>query len=101
MWNDVYMSTGVLSVRLPEELKARLDALAASTGRSAAYYVREAVLQHLADLEYAYAVRAEAEAVRRGEVPSRSLDDLARDLGFDPIELRRTPHDGAATPAPA
>lgn len=95
MWDNVYMSTGVLSVRLPEELKERLDTLAASTGRSAAYYVREAVTQHLADLEYAYALRAEAEAARRGELPVRSLDDVARELSFDPAELQveaRTNH---------
>ena len=82
------MSTGVLSVRLPEELKARLDALAKSTGRPAAFYVREAVAEHLDEIEYAYALRAEAEAVRRGELPTRSLDGVARELGFDPDELR-------------
>ncbi|MGM7670694.1 type II toxin-antitoxin system RelB family antitoxin [Microbacterium sp. A93] len=77
------MSTGVLSVRLPEEIKARLDALAEATGRPAAFYVREAVAEHLADIEYAYALRTEAEAIRRGEVRTRSLDEVATELELD------------------
>jgi RHH-type transcriptional regulator, rel operon repressor / antitoxin RelB len=77
------MSTGVLSVRLPEEVKARLDALSASTGRSAAFYVREAVEEHLAELEYAYRLRAEVEASRRGEIRARSLADVAAEMGLD------------------
>ncbi|WP_242085877.1 ribbon-helix-helix protein, CopG family [Microbacterium lacticum] len=82
------MSTGVLSVRLPDDIKARLDALAASTGRPAAFYVREAVAEHLGELEYAYTLRAEAEAARRGDLPATSLDALAVELGFDADELR-------------
>ena len=56
----VNMSTAVLSVRLPEELKRRLD-----------------------DLEYAYALKAEAEAVRRGEIKTRRLDEITAALGLD------------------
>lgn len=85
---NVYMSTGVLSVRLPADIKARLDALAASTGRPAAFYVREAVAEHLGELEYAYTLRAEAEAARRGDLPTTSLDDLAAELGLDADDLR-------------
>lgn len=82
------MSTGVLSVRLPDDIKARLDALAASTGRPAAFYVREALAEHLDQLEYAYALRAEVEAVRRGDLVAGSLDEVAAELGFDADELR-------------
>lgn len=77
------MSTNVLSVRLPEDLKQRLDALSTSTGRTTAYYVREAVEQHLEELEYAYTLRAEVEASRRGELQSRSLAQVSAELGLD------------------
>lgn len=80
---NVYMSTGVLSVRLPDDVKARLDALAAATGRPAAFYVREAVTEHLDELEYAYTLRAELEANRRGDLPARSLSTIADELGLD------------------
>lgn len=86
--DDVYMSTRVLSIRLPEEVKGRLEALSRSTGRSAAYYVREAVVEHLEELEWAYGVAARAEAIRAGVRATVPLDEVARDLGFDPDELR-------------
>ncbi|RLP06668.1 type II toxin-antitoxin system RelB family antitoxin [Propionibacterium australiense] len=82
------MSTSVLSIRLPDEVKNRLDALSASTGRPAAFYVREAVLEHLDELEWAYSLAARAEAIRNGTEETRSFDEVARGLGFDPDELR-------------
>lgn len=77
---DVYMSTAVMSIRVDVNVKDRLDALSASTGRPAAYYVREALLEHLDELEYAYQLRGEAEAIRRGELETISSDDLATEL---------------------
>lgn len=79
----VNMSTTVLSVRLPDDLKRRLDELGSRTGRPATFYVREAIESYIDDLEYAYALRAEAEAVRRGEIKTRRLDEIAASLGLD------------------
>ncbi|MEJ4098727.1 ribbon-helix-helix protein, CopG family [Corynebacterium bovis] len=70
------MSGSVISVRLEPVQKQRLDELAATTGRSASYYLREALNAHLDDLEYVYQLQAEAEAARRGKLPTVSLDDL-------------------------
>lgn len=81
------MSTNVLSIRVPADLKKRLDALSASTGRPQAFYVREAVAEHIDALEWAYGIAAEAEGVRTGQIKTRPLDDLAAELGFDPAEL--------------
>ena len=53
------------------------------TGRPATFYVREAIESYIDDLEYAYALRAEAEAVRRGEIKTRRLDEIAVSLGLD------------------
>lgn len=77
------MSTAPISVRLPEAIKSRLDALAAATGRPAAYYVREAIAEHLDELEYAYTLRSEAEAIRRGEIRTTTLDEVSKDLHLD------------------
>ena len=79
----VNMSTAVLSVRLPEELKRRLDDLGSRTGRPATFYVRQAVESYIDDLEYAYALKAEAEAVRRVLISPRRLDEIAAALGLD------------------
>lgn len=53
------------------------------TGRPATFHVREAIGSCADDLEYAYALRAEAEAVRRGEIKTRRLDEIAASLGLD------------------
>ena len=44
----------MLALRLPPELERRLDALAKRTGRSKSFYAREAIIEHLDDLEDAY-----------------------------------------------
>lgn len=44
----------MLALRLPPEIEARLDALAKKTGRTKSYYAREAILEHLEDIEDAY-----------------------------------------------
>ncbi len=41
----------MIAVRLPPEIEKRLKRLARKTGRSKTFYVREAVLRHLEDLE--------------------------------------------------
>ena len=74
---------GVLSVRLPDDLKRRLDDPGSRTGRPAKFYVRESVESSIDDLEYAYALKADAEAVRRGEIKTRRLDEIAAALGLD------------------
>ncbi len=40
-----------ISIRLPGDVEARLQNLAALTGRSKTFYVTEAILEHLDDLE--------------------------------------------------
>ncbi len=82
------MSTDVLSVRIPSELKDRLDSLSASTGRPQAFYVREAIADRIDAMEWTYGVAALAEDVRSGKEPTRPMDEFATELGFAPEELR-------------
>ena len=42
----------MLALRLPEDIERRLEALAKRSGRSKSFYAREAILEHLDDLEY-------------------------------------------------
>lgn len=76
-----------LTLRLPDDLGARLDRLAKSTSRPKSYYVRSLIEDHLAELEYVAGLDAYAEAVRRGEVETRPMDELIEELGFDGDEL--------------
>ena len=67
-----------LSVRLTAEEEARLDALAARTGRSKTFYVRQAIAAHLDELEELYwadeAVRQYEESGKQSR-PARELWD--------------------------
>jgi RHH-type transcriptional regulator, rel operon repressor / antitoxin RelB len=69
----------MLAVRLPEEIERRLGVLAKKTGRSKTYYVREAVVEHLEELEDIYL------ALARLEKPARrwSLEDLEKEIDLD------------------
>lgn len=69
-----------LSVRLDAESEARLDALAARTGRSKTFYVREAILTHLDELEERYwADEVVKDWVAQGR-PSRPAEELWAEL---------------------
>lgn len=56
-----------LTVRLPDEIKSRLNSLAEQTGRSKSFYVRKALEEKLEDLEDLYLGLAVLENVRAGK----------------------------------
>ena len=71
------------AVRLPDATYQRLQALAARTGRTATFYIRQAIEEHLEDLEDAYdAEQALIEHRKSGE-RVLSLDELERNLDLD------------------
>ena len=41
----------MLAIRLGQEVEGRLEQLAKKTGRTKTYYAREAILEHLEDME--------------------------------------------------
>lgn len=50
----------MLAIRLPEDIEARLTALAAETGRTKTTLAREAIVEYLDDLEDYYLAEARA-----------------------------------------
>ncbi len=55
----------MLAIRIPVSVERRLDKLAKKTGRSKTFYAREAILEHLGDLEdYYLALRRIEEGLR-------------------------------------
>lgn len=73
----------MLALRLPPDIEARLAALAKATGRTKSFYVREAILEHLEDMEDVYLAAATLERVRRGKERTFTTDQLRADLGLD------------------
>ena len=70
----------MLTVRLPEEIEARLQALAKATGRSKSYYARQAIVEKLEEMEDAYLGAAVLERIRTGQERILSSADLWHDL---------------------
>ena len=70
------------SIRLDPEIEQRLDHLAAQTGRTKAYYLRELVTNGLEDLEDYYLAAATMERIRKGKERVFTLEEVERDLGL-------------------
>jgi len=71
-----------ISVRLSPEDEGRLEQLAARTGRSKTFYIREAIHEHLDDLEERYwADRVIREWEETGK-KSRPADEAWAELGL-------------------
>jgi len=73
----------MIAVRVPEEIETRLDRLAQLTGRTKTYYVREAIEEHLDDLEDAYLAEKVLEKVRSGREKLIPLEDVVKQYGLD------------------
>ena len=73
----------MLAIRLPAEIEKRLDALAKATGRSKSFYVREAILEHLEDLEDVYLAEKRLEGLRAGRSRSYTLEEVEKRLGLE------------------
>jgi RHH-type transcriptional regulator, rel operon repressor / antitoxin RelB len=73
----------MLAIRLPPDIEARLAELAKRTGRTKSFYVREAVLNHLDELEDLYFAETRLEDLREGRSGSIPLNDLIRRHGLE------------------
>lgn len=71
-----------ISIRLPEEVESRLEHLSAVTGRSKTYYIREAIMEHLDDLEDLYLAQRELEEIRAGRSRTEPLEDVMKRYGL-------------------
>jgi RHH-type rel operon transcriptional repressor/antitoxin RelB len=72
-----------LSIRLPDDIEARLDNLAALTGRSKTYYATEAICEHIGDMEDLYLAERELEAIRAGESQTVPLEEVMKRYGME------------------
>jgi len=70
----------MLSIRLPEEVEARLETLARQTGRTKSYYARQAIVEKIEDLEDIYLAEQVLERIRAGQEDVISADEMWRDL---------------------
>ena len=72
----------MLALRLPPDIEKRLADLAKKTGRSKSFYAREAILEHLDDLEDAYLALQRLEA----DEPRIPLEDVIKEFEAEETE---------------
>jgi RHH-type transcriptional regulator, rel operon repressor / antitoxin RelB len=68
------------SVRLSPETEQRIDRLAARSGRSKAYYLRELIERSLEDVEDYYLAEQVLERIRKGEEKVLTSEEFWRGL---------------------
>jgi RHH-type rel operon transcriptional repressor/antitoxin RelB len=68
------------AVRLPDETYDRLQALSARTGRTTTFYIRQAIEEHLEDLEDLYLAEQALLRLKRGETEIISGEEFWRGL---------------------
>jgi RHH-type transcriptional regulator, rel operon repressor / antitoxin RelB len=70
----------MLAIRLPKDLETRMDNLAKRTGRTKTFYARQAISEHLGDLEDLYIAEARLADIDAGRVKTLSLDEALKRL---------------------
>jgi RHH-type transcriptional regulator, rel operon repressor / antitoxin RelB len=72
----------MLTIRLPQAVETRLERLARRTGRTKSFYVREAILRHLEDLEDLYFAKHAIERIRNGKDRTIPLETIMKRYGI-------------------
>ncbi len=73
----------MIAIELPQELELQLEAAAKASGRTAADYARETIIERLEELEDVYLAERELIEVRAGRSETVSLGDFARQYGLE------------------
>jgi len=68
----------MLAIRLKPELEERLERLAKKTGRTKTFYAREAIEEHLEDMEDYYLAAEAASNIKR----VYSSEEIKREVGL-------------------
>jgi RHH-type rel operon transcriptional repressor/antitoxin RelB len=68
----------MLAIRLPAGIEERLNVLAKETGRTKTFYVREAILEYLDELEDLYLAEKRIEDIRAGRSKPVPLKDVMK-----------------------
>jgi RHH-type rel operon transcriptional repressor/antitoxin RelB len=71
-----------LSIRIPDEILQRLENMSVRTGRPKSFYVKEAVLSHLDDLEDIYIAEQRLTEIRAGRSQTHTLEEVESALGL-------------------
>jgi RHH-type transcriptional regulator, rel operon repressor / antitoxin RelB len=79
----LYDKAHMLAIRLPQAIEKRLERLARRTGRTKSFYVRQAILQHLEDLEDMYLAERTLRRIQDGEKRTIPLEAVLKRHGVE------------------
>ena len=71
------------SIRLPHEIEERLETLSSKTGRRKSFYVKEAILDHLDDIEDTYLAEKRLERINSGRTQTIPLQEVMKRYEMD------------------
>jgi len=71
------------TIRIPKEIEIRLSHLSEQTGRSKSFYIKEALLEHITDLEDVYIAEKRLEDIRAGRTKTIPLQEVMKEHGMD------------------
>lgn len=71
-----------ITCRVEDEIEDRLERLASETHRTKSFYVREAILKSLDEMEDVYLADQVIERIRKGKEKTYSLDEVETRLGL-------------------
>ena len=72
----------LINFRADEELDKRLERLAKLTGRSKTFYIREAVITHIDDLEDIYLADQVMDRLEADTESLHALEEVEKELGL-------------------
>lgn len=73
----------MIAIELSQELELQLEAIAKASGRTAADYARETIIERLEDLEDVYLAEQELIEVRAGRSKTVPLADVVKQYGLE------------------
>jgi RHH-type rel operon transcriptional repressor/antitoxin RelB len=73
----------MLAIRLPPDIEERLEKLAKRTGRTKTYYAREAILEHIEDLEDLHLAEKRYDDILKGRAATVPLKEAMKRYGLE------------------
>jgi len=89
-----------ITCRVEDEIDERLERLASETHRTKSFYVREALLKSLDDMENVYLADQVIERIRSGKEETSTLAEVGTRLGLDHLSASEALADLPGTLAP-
>ncbi|GAA1046000.1 MULTISPECIES: hypothetical protein [Rothia] len=68
--------------RPSNDVRERLEELSRQTNRPVSFYINTLLEEHLAEMEHAFALKADAEAARSGKIKTYNLAEARAELGL-------------------